>query len=75
MRINKIKELEEIETELRWLGVKVMMERIKDNLEEFEIKMLENETEREALKQKKDTLRKQMRLIKKKQNMKQNSYT
>ena len=70
MRINKIKELEEIETELRWLGVKVMMERIKDSLEEFEIKMLENETEREALKQKKYTLRKQMRLIKKKQNMK-----
>ena len=32
MGINRIQKLEVIETELRWLGVKVMIERTKDNL-------------------------------------------
>lgn len=39
-RINKIKELEEIETDLRMLEIKIMKERIKAELEEFEIKRL-----------------------------------
>lgn len=44
-RINKIKELEEIETDLRMLEIKIMKERIKAELEEFEIKRLEIEAE------------------------------
>ena len=53
MRTNKIKELEEIEIELKSLGVKIIIKKVKDNLEEFEIKMLKIETENkmEALKQ------------------------
>ena len=53
VRTNKIKELEEIEIELKSLGVKIIIKKIKDNLEEFEIKMLKIETENkmEALKQ------------------------
>ena len=44
-RINKIKELEEIETDLRTLEIKIMKERIKAELQEFEIKRLEIEAE------------------------------
>ena len=44
-RINKIKELEEIETDSRMLEIKIMKERIKAELEEFEIKRLEIEAE------------------------------
>ena len=44
-RINKIKELEEIETDLRTLEIKIMKERIKAELQEFEIKRLEIEEE------------------------------
>ena len=44
-RINKIKELEEIQTDLRTLEIKIMKERIKAELQEFEIKRLEIEAE------------------------------
>ena len=44
-RINKIKELEEIETDLRTLEIKIMKERIKAELQEFEIKRLAIEAE------------------------------
>ena len=47
-----VKILEEIEWELGCLRVKIIIGRIKDNLDEFEIKMLKTETENEiALKQ------------------------
>ena len=53
-KINKIKELEKVGTELWSLEVKIMMQRIKEELEEFEIKILETEIQNmtEALKQK-----------------------
>ena len=47
-----VKMLEEIEWESGCLRVKIIIGRIKDNLDEFEIKMLKTETENEiALKQ------------------------
>ena len=49
-----MKELEKVGTELWSLEVKIMMQRIKEELEEFEIKILETEIQNmtEALKQK-----------------------
>ena len=43
-RLNKIKQLKEIETELRKLEIRMIKERIKEELEEIEIKRLEIET-------------------------------
>ena len=58
-RINKIKELQEIE--LISLNPKLIIERMKENLEEFEIKILETEIENktDALKQTEKIVRKQ----------------
>ena len=59
-RINKIKELQEIE--LISLNPKLIIERMKENLEEFEIKILETEIENktDALKQTEKIVRKQI---------------
>ena len=45
MTINKIKELEEIEIETIGLEVKIVIERMRDKLDKFEIKMLKAEAE------------------------------
>ena len=64
-RINKIKELQEIE--LISLNPKLIIERMKENLEEFEIKILETEIENktDALKQTEKIVRKQIWVIEK----------
>ena len=43
--MNKMKEIEEIEIELGKLDIKVTKERVKEELEELEIKRLETETD------------------------------
>ena len=45
MITNIIKELEEIKWELSCLGAKITIQRIKNNLEEFEMEMLKTETQ------------------------------
>ena len=47
MKINKIKELEEIKWKFMNLEVKIIKERMKKDLTEFEIKMFEKEIEEE----------------------------
>lgn len=42
---NTIKEFEEIAWELSSLGAKIIFERIKDNLDKFEMKMLKTKVE------------------------------
>ena len=47
MKINKIKELEEIKWKFMNLEVKIIKERMKKDLTEFEIKVFEKEIEEE----------------------------
>ena len=46
---NTIKDFEEIAWELISLGAKIIFERIKDNLDKFEMKMLKVENKMKAL--------------------------
>ena len=63
MRKNKTKELEEMETEIIGLEVKIVIERMRDKLDEFEIKILKAEPENklEVLKQTEKAVRKKNR--------------
>ena len=66
MRINKIKKLEETEIEIIVLEVKIVIERMRDKLDEFEIKILKAEPENklEVLKQTEKAVRKKTDEIK-----------
>ena len=66
MRINKIKKLEETEIEIIGLEVKIVIERMRDKLDEFEIKILKAEAENklEVLKQTEKAVRKKTDEIK-----------
>ena len=66
MIINKIKKLEETEIEIIGLEVKIVIERMRDKLDEFEIKILKAEPENklEVLKQTEKAVRKKTDEIK-----------
>ena len=53
MKINKIKELEEIKGKFMNLEVKIIKERMKKDLTEFEIKVFEKEIEERKISEKK----------------------
>ena len=65
MITNIINELEETEWELICLGAKIIIERIKDDLGEFEMEMLKKENKTKWLKRIEKILKKNIKKLKK----------